>query len=224
MRELRAEELLERPPAGVLTRPTSVMLYARSRPTLDRIALVLSRRIDSESIWVEVRDGGGRGPDSDEADAIARLPPERVYIADGPEALIPDTAALNLGLWTQGRGGGRAPAADDPSDLVWLPRVLREMTERPPGYGGLTGAAVVSRVERLVFRFPEGADDARRLVRVMNRRNWTVIVTLLIRPVPEFGAIFEHVFRVRGEPTNRWENAVLVSEREPDSPGWCAPG
>lgn len=138
-----------------------------------------------------------------------------MYVADGADALLPDLAATNLGLWTIGRSPGLTSAERDLADLGWLPRALRGILEDAQGPGGSPGLAVVSRAERLVPRFPEGARDAGRLIRVLKEQRWSLATTLLFRPFGEFADLFDYVARVRPGPSGDWRETRVVVERGP---------
>ena len=133
-----------------------------------------------------------------------------------PAEVLPEQGLANLGAFIAGRAVESPAWVREAEDLTWLPPPIRESLiaqER----AGRAVSVVVARAERLVMRLPLGREDVRRLLEILSRRRATVIVGLLLRPLPEFSALFDYVVRVRMGAAGEPEGHQLVLERTPSS-------
>ncbi len=191
------------------THPTSVLVYARDRTSLDAATAALAREVSDEPVRIDVVPRGASAlPSTPVAPAFGPASDRRFEFE--PSELIPDHALENLAVWVGGRSDHPSVWMREAEDLSWLPVPLQRCLARE-GFGPAVTAVVVSRAELVVDELPLGAADVRHLLAVLARRRVTLLVGLLVRPTPEFSVLFDHVVRVRtGPPTGSLARDLVV--------------
>jgi hypothetical protein len=203
--------------AGLLVRdarkrPTSVLVYARNRASLDPVTAAIARQIDDEPLWIEVMNGSAaEAPEAQPNPAVVRGMRQRFEFC--ASELLPDHGLANLALWVGGRSGEQSEWVQEAEDLSWLPWPLQD---RFRGRGGAEDivSVVVCRAERLMMRLPLGVEDVRRLLHILARRKVSLVTGLLVRPLPMFFDLFDYVVRVRSNGGGAGAGEVLL-ERKP---------
>ena len=204
-------------PDDVWRKPATVLVYAHTRRALDPVIVSMALRVSEEPLWIDVREPAPV-PAEEEADAaVISLLRHRFELE--PAEVLPEQGLANLGAFIAGRAVESPVWVREAEDLTWLPPPIRDrLLERERAGGAVS--VVVARAERLVMRLPLGMTDVRRLLEILSRRRATVIVGLLLRPLPEFSALFDYVVRVRSSVGGEPGGHRLVLERAPNS----APG
>ncbi len=201
-------------PDDVWRRPTTVLVYAHTRRALDPVIVSMALRVSEEPLWIDVREPAAAPPEEEGDASVTALLPHRFELE--PAEVLPEQGLANLGAFIAGRAVESPVWVREAEDLTWLPPPIRESLiarER----AGRAVSVVVARAERLVMRLPLGMEDVRRLLEILSRRRATVIVGLLLRPLPEFSALFDYVVRVRRGAAGEPEGHQLVLERTPSS-------
>lgn len=203
------------------SQPTSVLVYARTRSELDRYLAAVAGRVGKEPVWIEVVDRTASPTAAEQPDASVANGLPRIHEFEAAE-LLPQQALANLSVWVSGRPRESPTWLREAEEMTWLPLALQAALRRRPD-DGTPLPVVVCRAERLVTGVPLGLDEARHLLRVLARRGVTLICGILVRPRPEFAALFSHVLRVRSSYRAVWETSALGRLRAVEPVALTAP-
>lgn len=202
-------------PESAWHRPTSVLVYARTRAALDLVAAAMALKVTDQPVWIEVRgpaesDGSDAATDSFMPSQFGRR------FAYEPGELLPEVGLANLCVWVAGRSSD-SRWVREAEDLAWLPPPLRAISQEWDEVDGQILSVVVQRAERLFLELPLGPEDISRLMEIMARRGVTLIIGTLVRPFPEMFHLFEYVVRVRAEPASPEDAPSLLLEHPPSA-------
>ena len=110
-------------PDSVWARPTSVLVYARTRHALDPVTASMALKVSDDPVWIDVRENGRGTPDDDTDATVTSLLPHRFELE--PAEVLPETGIANLGAFIAGRAAESPSWVREAEDLAWLPPPIR---------------------------------------------------------------------------------------------------
>lgn len=202
----------------------SLCIWGGSREVLNRVLFSVSSELDARALWLEVACGDA-GPYPARVPEELRSEPDRRYLCDRTEEIVPGRGALTLVLPGLIRPDERPETLTRVRAFLRLPSAVQEMISRvPEGERGRWLA--VSNLDRVSGHFPQSTSDLKVILDAITSTAVSVAVAYTgTAPLPR--AAFDFVFELRAPSNRTVHGAVLVCEKAPPgtpvSPGNVRP-
>ncbi len=199
------------PLEGLLSRPTSAVVYGSNRPLLNWVAYALASAADPGFHWTDVRLQGEVLAETDPL-SLGLIPPDRLNIRY-PHELLPNDADANMAIAGVVPDDDSSDAMKRLMDFIRLPLDAQRLLARGPS-GEQTRVFVLSNGHRLVSSYPPNTLTS--VLGAIVGAGAAMQMTFADSP-PASHRAFESALHLEGNDPKAWKQATLRVERGPST-------